>query len=203
MHPNRAFAWTDAAAMRAFIAETAFAHLFLATADGPLVAHAPVIVTDAGDLRFHLALGNRLTRHLDGSVLLASIAGADFYVSPDWYGREDQVPTWDYLAVEASGPVRRLDEAGLLDQIERLSFAHEQRLAPKKPWHHSKMDPVILGRMVRGIAGFEMQVTSLNGTIKLSQNKPASDLAGVVAALAALGRHREADLVAQANPGKC
>ena len=47
--------------------------------------------------------------------------GPDAYVSPDWYGAADQVPTWNYLSVEAEGPVAAMDEAGLVDLLDRLS----------------------------------------------------------------------------------
>ena len=69
MHPNSAFAWRDECAMRGFIAEIAFAHIFAQTPEGPMAAHAPVIVTDSGNLWFHLSRGNRMTPHLDGLMV--------------------------------------------------------------------------------------------------------------------------------------
>ena len=77
MHPHPAFAATDAAAMRAFVAARAFAHVFAGTEAGPMVAHVPLIVTEQGALRFHLARANRLFAHLDGASVLASVAGPD------------------------------------------------------------------------------------------------------------------------------
>ena len=55
MHPNPPFEWTDRAEMLAFVAERAFAHIFVAAPDGPRVAHAPVLVTGEGKAQFHLA----------------------------------------------------------------------------------------------------------------------------------------------------
>ena len=46
MHPNKAFEWTDQAAMLRFAEERAFAHIFTASADGLFVVHAPVMVTE-------------------------------------------------------------------------------------------------------------------------------------------------------------
>jgi transcriptional regulator len=187
MHPNPAFAWTDETAMRGFIAERAFAHVFAATPDGPMVAHAPVTLTDGGDVRFHLARNNRLTAHLDGLTALISVAGPDAYVSPDWYGRPDQVPTWIYVAVEAEGTVRRLTEGELVGQLDQLSAAQEAALAPKPAWTRRKMAPGRFEAMLPGIVGFEMRISALRGTVKLNQHKPAEDVNGMIAGLEARG----------------
>ncbi len=195
MHPNAHFAWTDIAAMHAFISERAFAHIFAQTPDGPMVAHAPVVVTADGNLQFHLARANRLVPHLDGLAALVSITGDDAYVSPDWYAKPDQVPTWLYRAVEADGTVRRLDRDGLIAQLDTLSAAMEQPLAPKPVWTRGKMTAGKFEAMLPGIVGFEMKVTALRGTWKMNQHKSAEDIASMVAALRAQGRDDVADLI--------
>lgn len=124
-HPSRAFAWSDQAAMACFVAARGFAHLFVAGADGPIVAHVPVTVTDSDTLRFHLARANRIVPHLAGATALASVTGDDHYVSPDWYGSADQVPTWNYRAVEIVGAVARLDDDALVAQVDALSDRFE------------------------------------------------------------------------------
>lgn len=73
MHPNRAFAWEDRAAMRAFLADTAFCTI---CAEGPLVVHAPVIVVGEDRIRFHLSRGNRAAA-LDGKRAIVSCLGPD------------------------------------------------------------------------------------------------------------------------------
>ena len=195
MHPNATFAWTDIAVMRAFIAARAFAHIFAQTPDGPMVAHAPVVVTPDGVLQFHLARSNRLVAHLDGLTALISVIADDAYISPDWYTRPDQVPTWLYRGVEADGIVRRLDRDGLVAQLDALSAAMEQKLAPKPIWTRAKMTEGKFEAMLPGIVGFEMNVASLRGTFKMNQHKPPEDIASLVAALRAQGRNDVADLV--------
>jgi transcriptional regulator len=195
MHPNAAFAWTDTAAMRAFVSERAFAHIFAQTPDGPMVAHAPVAVTAGGDLQFHLARANRLVPHLDGLIALASVLGDDSYVSPDWYARPNQVPTWLYRAVEAEGPVRRMSRDELVAQLDAMSAAMEAGLAPKPAWTRGKMANGTFEAMLPGIVGFEMKAGALRGTLKLNQHKPPEDIAGMVEALRALGREDVVALV--------
>lgn len=197
MHPNAAFRWEEKAAMRAFVAARGFATLCVGGPEGPIVAHAPLIVTAEGRLRFHLARGNRITRHLDGAHGVASVTDADFYVSPDWYASEDQVPTWNYLAVEVEGPVTALDETALAAQVEALSDHFEQALAPKPVWTRDKMTPGRFEAMLKAIRGFELTPTAWRGTRKMGQNKGPEDRAALARMLAATGRAREAELMAR------
>jgi transcriptional regulator len=196
MHPNASFRWEDEAAMRAFVAARGFATYCVATPEGPIVAHAPLIVTADGRLRFHIARANRITPHLDGATVVASVTDADFYVSPDWYVSEDQAPTWNYLAVEVEGRVTALDGAGLAAQIEALSAHFEDSLAPKPSWTRDRMTPGRFEGLLSAIAGFELMPTEWRGTRKMSQNRESRDRTALVRALAAAGRRREAGLVA-------
>jgi transcriptional regulator len=169
MHPNRAFAWDDEAAMLAMIADISFCTIAV---DGPMIVHAPVVV--AGDrIRFHVARGNRAAASLAGKRAIVSCLGPDAYISPDWYGVPDQVPTWNYLAVEVEGPLTLLDEAGLATLLDDLSAAQEARLAPKAPWTRAKMTPGRFEAMLKAIIGYELAIEELRGTRKLGQNKPA------------------------------
>ena len=190
MHPNRAFRFADDAAMLDWAARRGFAHVFVATPDGPMVAHAPVVAAGDAAFRFHVARANRVARHLDGARVLLSVAGTDGYVSPSWYADSAspmQVPTWNYVAVEIEGIARRLDRAGLADQLDTLAAAHEPRVAPELPWTRAKTDPAYFEALLDAIVGFEVTVATMRGTTKLSQNKPAADLAGVLDGLARSG----------------
>lgn len=195
MHPNRAFHWEDRDAMRRLVDDIGFGTLFAATPDGPRCVHLPVVI-DGDSLSFHLARGNALTRHLHGTTALFSLLGPDAYVSPDWYGLgADQVPTWNYLAVELEGPLRRLDEAELLAQIDRLAQQHERRIMDKQPWTRDKADPAYVGKLMGGITGFALDITAWRGTMKLAQNKPVDARLAVADALESEGRRSMAHLM--------
>ncbi len=191
MHPNRAFHWQDEGEMLAFVGEVSFATICV---DGPAVVHAPVLVTETGHLRFHVSGANLALQRLDKARAIASVTGPDFYVSPDWYGTPDQVPTWNYLAVEAEGPLRRLDETELASQLDELSAIQEARLAPKPPWTRAKMAPGRFEAMLKAIIGFELRVEALRGTRKLGQHKGAEQRERVADALAGVGRYDAAKL---------
>jgi transcriptional regulator len=118
-----------------------------------------------------------------GSPALAIFTGAHAYVSPDWYGIDDQVPTWNYVSVEAEGPVTALDADATRQLIDDLSDHFEAGLAPKPIWKTAKMTPARLEALYRGLVAFELRPTRLEGTTKLNQDKPASARAGVIDAL--------------------
>jgi transcriptional regulator len=183
MHPDRTFHWTDHDAMREFVAQESFGTLFVQTPDGPAVAHVPVVVMADDRIGFHLSRGNRLAEHVDGARALFTILGAHAYISPDWYGMEDQVPTWNYVAVELEGVVAPMDGEALPGLIDALSAAQEKRLAPKPAWTRDKMRDGLFDRMLGAISGHVLTVDIWRGTRKLGQNKPAVARAGVADAL--------------------
>lgn len=184
MHPAPQFRWEDRAAALAFVADVSFAHLFLQTPDGPRVAHVPVLV-DGERLRFHLANGNALTRHLGGTTALASVAGPNAYISPNWYANRKRVPTWNYVAVECEGPVRALSRDELVALLDVSAATHEGRVGEN--WTRAKMDPGRFEAMCTAITGFELDAQIIRATRKLSQDSDAADLAGAVAGVAATG----------------
>lgn len=179
MHPNRALAWEDREAMLAFVADIAFATVVV---DGPMLVHVPVLVAGPDRIRFHVSRGNRAK--LEGKRAIVSVLGPDAYISPDWYGQEDQVPTWNYLAVEAEGPLSPLDEAELTGLLDDLSAAHEARLAPKPAWTRAKMSPGRFEGMLKAIIGYELAIEDLRGTRKLGQNKDEATRRAAAAGLA-------------------
>lgn len=171
MHPNAAFRWDDRDAMRAFAAEIGFGMLFVTTPDGPRVAHVPFVFLDEDRIAFHLARGNAITKYLDGAETLFVVNGPDGYISPDWYGIDDQAPTWNYVALELQGMARKMDEAALIAQADVLSETNERRLLPKPMWTRDKMPDGLFDKMLRGITGFELEITAWRSTVKLGQNK--------------------------------
>ena len=183
LHPARAFHETDREVLSARVAERGFA-VIIGVAEGrPLIAHAPVLLEGAR-LRFHLSAANPLSAVLELEPwALAVVTGPDAYVSPDWYAAADQVPTWNYLSVEIEGPVRVLSTDQAADLLDDLSAHFEARLAPKPPWTRAKMSAGRFDAMLAGIVAFEMTIDRLAGITKLSQNKPAEEVARLASAL--------------------
>jgi len=202
MHPAAAFKVGDPEILLARLADHPFITLAAAPQGRPLVAHVPAIVRREGErlaLDFHLSRGNALAPYMaQGFAAVAASLGPDAYISPDWYVTEGQVPTWNYVSVEAEGAVSILEEAGLVALLDDLSAQEEARLSPKTPWTRGKMSPGRFEAMLRGIVGGRLMVERLEGTFKLSQDKPAQDRAG---AALALGDHPVARLMADPPGG--
>jgi len=185
MHPNRAFHDLDEEAALAAADRIAFAHIVTVVDGVPMVAHAPIVRAGERAFRFHLARGNRLTPHLDGARVLLSLVGEHGYITPNWYRPPgDQVPTWNYVAVELEGTVRLLTNEGLTELLDRLAEVHEPGLSPV-PWTRGKMDPAKFDAMCKAIRGFDVTVDTIRATNKLGQNKPVEDRDGVIEALEA------------------
>ncbi|OXS18814.1 negative transcriptional regulator, partial [Pseudomonas fluorescens] len=100
-----------------------------------------------------------------------SVSGPDGYISPDWYGVDDQVPTWNYVAVHLRGHVEAMPEEGLEDLLNRQVAAFEERIERKPAWSMEKMATETRARMMRQIRPARLQVERLESTFKLGQNK--------------------------------
>lgn len=201
MHPNQTFRRTATNRAIAFVRERAFGQMTMQGPDGLLAAHVPVLLSkDAATLDLHLVRSNPIARALsEPQPVLLAITGPDGYVSPDWYGVEDQVPTWNYVAVHLRGTLRQLPQDQISDVLDHQS-AHFENQLPKSPWMTSKMTPEVLEKMMRQIVPCQIKVTDIQSTFKLNQNKPddarlraadAMETSGIgqeTAALAALMR---------------
>lgn len=187
MHPNAAFRHPDRALLETLIDEIGFGMVFAQTPDGPRVAHVALLSTGDGAVQFHLSRGNALARHLAQSTALIVINGPDGYVSPRWYSDPEQVPTWNYVALELEGPVRRMDADGTLALVSDLSDKFEARVAAGEPWIMGKLPPARLRGLLAGIVGFEMEIQAWRETVKLSQNKDSTERERLVQGLESEG----------------
>lgn len=171
MHPNPAFRSETAARNLDFARARAFGILSVNGDPGPVLAHIPFLLTETGDSAdLHLVRSNPICR-LAPTQAVISTSGPDGYVSPDWYGVPDQVPTWNYVAVHLRGRLEPLPPQTMRDILDRQSAHFENQLTDKAPWNTTKMTPEVLDRMMRQILPFRLHITTVDGTWKLNQNK--------------------------------
>ena len=183
MHPNPVFRnQTEADALEAARAR-GFGLLSVNGPDGPLAAHIPFEL-QTGEAFLHLARSNPIARSDLPARALLAVSGPDSYISPDWYGTADQVPTWNYIAVHLRGVLEPMPQATLRPHLERLSAGFEARLAPKPAWTIGKMSAEALMRMERMILPFRFVVERVESTFKLGQNKTAEQRTGAAAGIA-------------------
>lgn len=186
MHPNPAFRATPEARARAFAARRSFGLLTAAGEHGPIASHVPFLL-DGDRVEAHLVRATPLARALSGGPVAALlvVSGPDGYVSPDWYGEPDKVPTWNYVAVHLAGHLALADADSLHGHLERLSARFEAELAPKPAWTHHKMTPGVMERMMRAIVPVTLTVTGVESTFKLNQNRAPEARRGAADHLAA------------------
>jgi transcriptional regulator len=191
MYRSNAFAVDDLALIYDVIRRRVFATLAVARGGTVEFAHAPVVL-DAengrlGGVRFHLAAKNPVAEMEERTRVYLSMAAADAYVSPDWYRTVVTVPTWNYIAVEGEGVVRRLSRGELRALLMDLSAQEEERLRPKEPWTLAKLPESRVEALLNAIVGFSLSFERLEGRFKLSQDKKSEDFAGVIAGMEARG----------------
>ncbi|MWD26221.1 FMN-binding negative transcriptional regulator [Aquicoccus sp. SCR17] len=172
MHPNQAFRRTTRTRNVAFARDRGFGLLALSTDGAPLISHIPFLLSEDGATAdLHLARPNPMVRALEGPhPARLAVAGPHSYVSPDWYGAADQVPTWNYVAVHLTGRLEPRPDEELPALLDRLS-AHFESALPKPTWTMAKMTPGVAERMFRAIKPYRLHVEEVEGTWKLAQNK--------------------------------
>jgi transcriptional regulator len=169
---------------------------------GFLSSHIPMIVDRSegkfGTIQGHVARGNNQWRDTTpGSQALAMFVGPDAYISPSWYEthRDDGkvVPTWNYIAVHASGrPVFFDDTERLLRFVTKLTVHFEDVSSTR--WRVADSPADYIASELKAIIGFEMPIESLEGKWKLGQNRPDADRKGAVDGLRRRAAGRDLEL---------
>lgn len=108
------------------IRRAGLATLVSLTSDGLIASHVPLLL-DAepapyGALCGHLARPNPQTRGAVGEAM-AIFLGPDAYITPSWYPSKPEtgkvVPTWNYVAIHAYGPLEFIDDPERCCQVKQ------------------------------------------------------------------------------------
>ena len=189
MHPNPVFHYDDQATGLSLVRARGFGILTVAGPDGILASHIP-FVTETTYLEAHVPRSNAIGRllHAQGPrEALMIVSGPDGYVSPDWYGAEEQVPTWNYVAVHLRGKLEIGPAEDLRGHLDRLSEINEDRLRPKDPWTLDKNSAEGTAKLLRMLVPLRFTIRTIEQTWKLNQNKSASEREGAARGLETAG----------------
>ncbi|MGH6986600.1 MAG: FMN-binding negative transcriptional regulator [Caulobacteraceae bacterium] len=176
--------------------------------ENPYGTWVPMVFERVGDpLRLvgHLARRNPHAEALaPGAKALAAFLGPHAYITPRWYLERPEVPTWDYVAAQARGTLEPIDEEAaqraILDRI-----VEEMERGAAEPWRLEKAPIGRIEQLLPLIRSFRIEVESLEGSEKLSQNHPASDRRRVVEGLRVRGQPGDgpiASLIEAAGGGR-
>ncbi len=185
MYLPKLFAVEDLVQLQDFMEQFNFATI-VTERDGELSAsHIPFSLDRSpepyGTLHAHVAIKNPQLEDLrSGAQALVIFQGPHAYVSPSWYVRPENVPTWNYTAVHAYGVPEIGDQTATLAHLKHLVGKHEE--AFEHPWD---FDPSAawIQKLLPGITAFEIKIEKLQGKFKLNQNRTPEDRAGVIDAL--------------------
>jgi transcriptional regulator len=184
-------------ALHALIQQYSFGTVVSQCPEGMVASHLPFLLDPErgprGTLAGHMARANPHWQNLqkEGEVLVI-FQGPHAYISPSWYDTRPSVPTWNYVAIHAYGSPRLIEDTASLRRIlETLVRVHEASFS--RPWSLD-LFPNYVDQLMRAIVGFEIEITRLEGKLKLSQNRTSTDQAGAIAGLLDQGGALEAEV---------
>ncbi len=188
MYNPKDFEVPDEEALFSVIDRSGLATLVTAAGGVPAATLAPFVSSreDSGRRRVwgHLGRANPQSLAVQAeSRVLVVFRGPDAYVSPSWYADSPNVPTWNFVVVQAAGTSRPLawDDPRARWILERTVAKHEARL--ERPWRLDVVPDSYLEPLLRGVVAFELDVSELCGQFKLSQNQPRANQLGAIQGL--------------------
>ncbi|MCB0697268.1 MAG: FMN-binding negative transcriptional regulator, partial [Chitinophagaceae bacterium] len=173
MYGPKHYTETDREKILEFIATHPFATLIVNDKERSYATQIPVMLDERDNT---LYLQGHVSRHTDHYPILADstevllmFTGAHCYVSAGWYAERGQASTWNYMTVQARGSIHLFDEHESLELLKELTHYYED--GQDHPELLENMPEEYVAANVKAIAGFEITVTSLDATFKLSQNR--------------------------------
>ena len=188
MYIPNAYREDDQATLVAFMRANSFATLVSIHNGAPVATHLPLVVEEAdGGVRLtgHVAKANPHWQTFGAGEALVIFQGPHAYISPSHYAAHESVPTWNYIAVHAYGVPMSLSVA---DSQAALEIMMATMIDAYEPAYHAQwkgLSARYRDGMLRGVVGFTLDVTRLEGKAKLSQNRSADDQHRVAHALLA------------------
>jgi len=188
------FEVTDKAVLQEIVVKHPLGTWVVGDPDELVINHIPFLLdlTDgSGALRGHGARANPVWKQLSANRKSAVVFhAAQGYISPNWYPSKQYnpkvVPTWNYAVVHVHGTARAIeDKKWLLDHVIANTRQHEAHR--DDAWQVSDAPAEYIEGRLAGIIGIEIQIESLQGKFKLSQNRSDADRKGIVKGLQTSG----------------
>ncbi len=186
MYIPKRFLQDDINKLKGMMANYSFA-TFITQNESVLEAnHMPLILCESAEkdvLQGHIAKANPLWKNLkDKSEVLIIFNGPNSYISPNYYPTKQEhgkvVPTWNYVSVHVKGIVSFIhDDQWILTMLNNLTDQYEEN--QPVPWSVNDAPQVYIDKMLSAIVGLEIEIVSIAGKWKVSQDKTAENKKGV------------------------
>ena len=194
MYTPKDFLVDDLPTLHADMQRNSFAALVTLTSSGLVATHLPILLDPdrgpLGTLLGHVSRANHQWQQSDAATeALLIFNGPDTYVTPNWYPAKQEthrvVPTWNYAAIHAYGPITFFDDPTRLREIvTRLTDLHEATFP--QPWKVTDAPANYIDGQLKAIVGFELPISRIEGKRKFNQNRSAADQSGVITGLRSL-----------------
>lgn len=175
MYTPGLYQFQDQQEMLQFMKHYSFATIITVKDNVPIATHLPFSIDQVADqiiLSSHFGAANEQAKYIEENTSLVIFSEPHAYISPSHYDKHESVPTWDYIAVHAYGKCRVItDEAIKIKMLEQMIHTYEKEYMQQ--WD-TLSDKFKTG-MMKGIVAFELEVTDLQGSKKLSQNKTVAE----------------------------
>ncbi len=177
MYIPPAFREDDLPTLHALMRDYSFAILVTQQDGVPIATHLPLLLDSEhgayGTLLGHLARANPQWHSFDGEQeALVIFQGPHAYITPSWYKPVPNVPTWNYTAIHAYGKPRLIEDKRLREILHVSVQTYEGSF--EQPCVLDLPDDFFQAKL-KGIVGFEIEITRLEGKYKLSQNRSLSE----------------------------
>ncbi|MGR3764061.1 FMN-binding negative transcriptional regulator [Rossellomorea sp. NS-SX7] len=184
------FKITDESIIHDIIKEHGFATLISQHNGMPVATHLPLLLNkDNTCLYGHFARPNPQWKEIGSQTVLAIFQGPHCYISPSWYETNQAVPTWNYVTVHVYGEIELVDdEEEVKNSLHDLVMKYE---APDSPYKLEDVDPQYMSGLNKGIQGFKLNITKIEGKAKLSQNHSVDRRERVIQQLEQIPRSNE------------
>lgn len=158
--------------VKEFLRKNSFGILINQVDGKPWATHIPIELDKDEDgkeiLVSHISKANPQWKEFEKlPEVLCIFNGPHSYISSSWY-KEEEVPTWDYIAVHVYGKLTILDEEAVMKSLHKLVNKYEKD--SKNPISLHNMSPKTL-RQVKGVVGFKIEITDIQAAYKLSQTR--------------------------------
>lgn len=185
----------DSNLMYDIMEQNSFATLISQHQGRPFATHLPLTLDrEKGCLFGHVARPNPHWTDLERQEVLVIFQGPHCYISPSWYETSSSVPTWNYVAVHVYGHVELThDTEEVMSSMQDLVAKYE---VPDSPYKLDNVDAAYLAGLSRGVQGFRIRMTSMEGKAKLSQNHPLERQELVIARLEQMNSENERRIAA-------
>lgn len=171
----------DRQKLLAFLKQNNFAALVTFDGEKPIATHTPVEIVETENgwtIYGHISRANAQKKTFGDNEALLIFQGAHTYISARWYTEVD-VPTWDYMIVHVYGKVREIQGDELYSVLSRLIENHELNTS----YRLEGLPQDMVQKEIKGVFGFVMEVTRVDGGYKLSQGKTEEERTNIVSEL--------------------